>query len=154
VSGAVDLERLLARHRLVAVDTSPFIYHLDAHPAYERLTTALFRWVEGRSGRAVTSTLTMTELLVQPMRREQAALVNTIFALGATYPHLDWIAPTLAIAERAARVRARHGLRTPDAIQAATALESGATLLVTNDTAFRRVGDLEVAVLDDLLGTR
>jgi predicted nucleic acid-binding protein len=37
------------------------------------------------------------------------------------------------ISARAARIRADHGLRTPDAIHAATALNSGAAGMVTND---------------------
>jgi predicted nucleic acid-binding protein len=38
-----------------------------------------------------------------------------------------------------------------DAIQVATAITGGATGLVTNDQDFRRVTDLEVLMLDDLL---
>jgi len=51
---------------------------------------------------------------------------------------------------RAAEIRARHGLRTPDAIMLATALQSGATLAVTNDSAWRRVEALEILLLRDL----
>jgi predicted nucleic acid-binding protein len=51
---------------------------------------------------------------------------------------------------RAAEIRARHGLRTPDAIMVATAIESGATLAVTNDDAWRKVKELEVVMLRDL----
>jgi predicted nucleic acid-binding protein len=43
------------------------------------------------------------------------------------------------IAARAAQIRATHGLRTPDAIHAATALQSGASGIVTNDAGFRRL---------------
>ena len=50
-----------------------------------------------------------------------------------------------------ARLRAEHHLRTPDALQAATALVSNATGFISNDAAFRRVAGLEVIVLDDLL---
>jgi predicted nucleic acid-binding protein len=51
---------------------------------------------------------------------------------------------------RAAEIRARYGLRTPDAIMIATAIESGATLAVTNDDAWRKVEELEVLVLRNL----
>ena len=50
----------------------------------------------------------------------------------------------------AAEVRARHGLRTPDAIMLATAVESGATLAITNDAAWRKVTGIEVLLLGDL----
>ena len=42
-------------------------------------------------------------------------------------------------------------MKTPDAIHAATALRADCALFITNDTDFRRVEDLPVVVLDDLL---
>ena len=51
----------------------------------------------------------------------------------------------------AASIRAETDLRTPDAIHAATAIRAGCDLFVTNDTDFRRVGNLPAAVLDDFL---
>jgi predicted nucleic acid-binding protein len=50
-----------------------------------------------------------------------------------------------------AHLRAEYNLRTPDAIQAATALSCGATGFVSNDAGFRRVTGLDIMVLDDLL---
>lgn len=55
-----------------------------------------------------------------------------------------------AIAERAAALRARYTLRTPDALQIATALHAGCQGFLTNDTALRRVTDLRVLVLHEL----
>jgi predicted nucleic acid-binding protein len=42
-------------------------------------------------------------------------------------------------------------LRTPDALQAATALHTQATGLITNDPVFTRVESFEALVLDQLL---
>jgi predicted nucleic acid-binding protein len=58
---------------------------------------------------------------------------------------------TRHILEAAAQLRATTGLKTPDAIHAATALHGGCTLFVTNDPAFRRVPQLNVAVLGDIV---
>ena len=69
----------------------------------------------------------MTELLVQPYRLSDHRQVDQFYALLSTYPNLDWIEPSLAIADLAARCRAEYRLRTPDALQAATAIESKAT---------------------------
>jgi hypothetical protein len=40
--------------------------------------------------------------------------VNLFYGLLSTYPNLEWIALSLEIADVAARLRAMHGLRTPD----------------------------------------
>jgi predicted nucleic acid-binding protein len=64
---------------------------------------------------------------------------------------LDWIAPRLEIADIAARLRALHRLRTPDALHAATAVYAQVTGLITNDSVFQRVGAFETLVLDSLL---
>jgi predicted nucleic acid-binding protein len=93
----------------------------------------------------------MTELLVQPYRDSEDARVNEFYGLLATYPNLEWIAPDLQIADMAARFRAQYRLRTPDALQAATASQSGATVLITNDSMFERVEAFETVLFDKLL---
>lgn len=55
-----------------------------------------------------------------------------------------------AIAGVAAGIRARYNLGTPDSIQIATALDSGAIHLLTNDARLARVTELRVLVLDEL----
>jgi len=77
--------------------------------------------------------------------------VNKFYALLSTYPHLEWVAPTPEIADIGARFRAEFNLRTPDAIQAATAISSHATGFISNDIGFKRVAGPDVMVLDDLL---
>jgi predicted nucleic acid-binding protein len=92
----------------------------------------------------------MLELLVQPYRAADIDRVNKFYALLSTFPHLEWIAPSLGIADIGAQLRAQHRLRTPDALQAATSISCNATGFVSNDPALRRVAGLEVLVLDDL----
>ena len=107
--------------------------------------------MEGPRAEAVTSTITMLELLVQPYRLSDIDRVNQFYALLSSYPHLTWVAPALEIADLGARLRAEHNFRTPDALQAATALSSGATGFISNDPVFKRLGNLEIVILDDFL---
>jgi predicted nucleic acid-binding protein len=145
------LRAFLRRHRRIALDTSVFIYQLEANARYLALTDNIFTWIERPGGKAVTSTITMTELLVQPYRAADQQQADEFYALLSTYPNLEWIAPNLEIADRAAKLRALHRLRTPDALQAATAIHAGATGFVTNDPVFERVKDFETLLLDELL---
>ena len=149
--GIDGLRAFLRRHRRIAIDTNIFIYQLEAHPRYDALTGVIFSWLEASGHSAVTSAITMTELLVQPYARKDEALVELYYGLLATFPRLDWIPADLKTADQAARLRAEFRLRTPDAQQAATALEFEATGFVTNDAVFKRVPGFESLVLDDLI---
>lgn len=148
--GLIRLRAFLKRHRRIALDTSIFIYHLEANPSYIDMAGEIFTWLERSPHTAVTSSLTMTELLVQPYRAANEPLVNQYYGLLSLFPNLEWVAPDLAIADAAARIRAHHRLRTPDALQAATAICRGATAILTNDADLTRVSEVEVGVLDQL----
>lgn len=152
VNDESGLEDFLRRHRRIGLDTGIFIYQLEANENYLRGANRVFAWVEEARHSAVTSSLTLLELLVQPYRKRDIDRVNQIYALLSTYPHIEWIVPTLEIADCAARLRAEYNLRTRVALQAATASASQATGLISNDAAFQRVAGLEVLILDQLLG--
>ena len=145
------LKAFLQRHRRIGIDTSIFIYYLEANPRYVNFAEAIFRTIANSGRVAITSTLTMTELLVRPYRDSDEEQVNQYYALLTTYPDLSWIAPDLEIVDLAAKFRAQFNLRTPDAIQAATAARNSASGFITNDDGFRRVTAFETLQLDDLL---
>jgi predicted nucleic acid-binding protein len=149
--GVKEIAGFLRRHRSIALDTSPIIYQIDAHPKYVSLTNAVFLWIEEPRHQAFTSTITMAEVLVHGYRQNDRLQIDRFFGILSTYPNLQWIAPDLETADVAARLRAKHNLRTPDAFQAATALRARATALITNDPAFLRVEGIETAVLDRFL---
>ena len=149
--GLTRLQAFLRRHRRIALDTSVFIYQLEANPRYADLTDPIFVWLGQPNHTGITSTITMTELLVPAYRDAGQARVDQFYGLLTTHPNLDWVAPNLEVADIAARIRARHRLRTPDALQAATAVQSHATGLVTNDAIFERVQAFETMVLDSVI---
>jgi predicted nucleic acid-binding protein len=124
---------------------------MEANLRYVAFTDPIFGWIEQPGHSAVTSTITMTELLVQPYQNPEQHRVDRFYGLLATYPNLEWIAPDLNIADLAAQFRADYRMRTPDALQAATAARSKATGFVTNDPIFERVKVFETLLLDGLL---
>jgi predicted nucleic acid-binding protein len=100
----LGLERLLTflrRHDRIALDTSIFIYQVEANRGYLPSTERIFGWLQQLGHRAVTSAITMTELLV-PYRQADQKRVNGLYGLLSRYPNLDWMAPDLPIAELAA----------------------------------------------------
>lgn len=142
------LHLFLRRHRRIALDTSIFIYQLEANERYLALADAVFSWLERAGHEAVTSTITMTELLVPSYRENDEQKGDAFYALLSTYPNLRWIAPDLETADLAARIHAMYRLRTPGALQAAGAVRAQATGFITNDPVFARIQEFETAVLD------
>jgi predicted nucleic acid-binding protein len=57
------------------------------------------------------------------------------------------VAPDLASADTASRIRAQYGFRTPGALQAATAIRGGATAVMSDDAGIARLSEIEIGVL-------
>jgi predicted nucleic acid-binding protein len=96
---------------------------------------------------AAVSRLSWLECRVGPMKRNDSA---TLAAFDAFFfrPDLVWVELTKDVIELAAAIRAQTGLKTPDALQAASCLQLGGDhLFLTGDSAFKRVAGLNVKVL-------
>ncbi len=57
---------------------------------------------------------------------------------------------TIGVAKEAAKIRAKYNLKTPDAIQLATAIIFGADLFLTNDGRLKPVTEIEIVVLSEV----
>jgi predicted nucleic acid-binding protein len=141
----------LTQHTFVGLDTNLLIYFVQAHPRYGPWCRTLFEQIGSGRNSAVTSAVSLLEVLVEPYRREDHELVHAFYALLPGYSHLRWLPVTLPVADLAAQLRARYRLSTPDAIQIATALDAGATGLIGNDKSWRKVKEIECLVLDDVV---
>lgn len=135
----------------IYVDTNAVIYRVErVEPIY---SAALPLWValDECQRQLCTSELTLLESLVKPFRERKPELADLFRELLLGTIGMTCLPIDRAILETAARLRADHRLKTPDSIHAATALESGCSLFVTNDPEFRKVPGLDVAVLSDLV---
>ena len=136
---------------LVALDTAPFIYFIEEHPTYLSHLRPFFEAVDQGEIRVVTSSLTLTEVLVHPIRRGATDLADRYRNILLEAVHITTVPVTEQVAEDAARLRATHGLRTPDAIQIFTAQYHGASAFLTNDLGLRGYGLLKLLILDRLI---
>ena len=134
----------------VYLDANGFIYSVERTEPYRTLLEPM--WQQARAGDfdIVSSELIVSETLVRPLR--EGNTVVEMFLRSLFNAHEVNLAPaTRELWENAARIRADTGLKTPDALHAATALRTDCALFITNDTDFRRVQGLPVVILDDLL---
>ncbi len=61
---------------------------------------------------------------------------------------LVWVELNQNVVELAAAIRVKHGLKTPDSLQAASCLQLGSEhLFLTGDSSFKRVNGLNVKIL-------
>lgn len=132
---------------VVGLDTTPLIYFIEEHPVWLLKIQPFFRALDKGVFRAVTSTVTLTEVLIHPFRQSRVALVEQYRQILLQARNLTTIPVTAAVAEQAAQLRAYHNLRTPDAIQLATALYAQAGSFVTNDKEISLPGPLRIIVL-------
>ena len=135
---------------LVGLDTAPLIYFIEANPTYVSLVRPFFQALDRGELSVITSTVTLVEVLVHPLRSGDALLVQRYhdILLGSGSLTMQQVTP--AIAEEAARLRAVYTLRTPDAIQLATAITASATHFLTNDARLKVISGIQVHVLDEL----
>lgn len=135
---------------ILGFDTAPIVYFVEAHPRYDALVTAIFERVMSGCLRGITSVVSLLEVLVVPLRKKQQKLAQEYRDLLLSSQHFAAHNVTAQVSEHAVQLRAEYGLRTPDAIQVAAALEHGGQAFLTNDRALQRVTEPRVLVLDDL----
>ncbi len=141
--------------KLVAFDTAPLIYYLQENPQYMAVADEFFNAIDRGLARGTTSVLTLLEVLVVPLREGRHGLANQYRQLLMSAPGVTLHAIDEVICERAANLRAKYGwLRTPDALQVATAIEHGADVMVTNDDRWRRLTEIQVVVLNQYAVTQ
>jgi predicted nucleic acid-binding protein len=143
------LRRVVEKHKIVGLDTAPLIYFIEDVAPYADLVEPIFRLLESGRTTAVTSTITLAEVLTKPLSDKNLQLVDEIKFTLKSLSTLSLIPVGEAIAEAAALIRARYTLRLPDALQVASAIQGGATLFITNDGRFKKVEGIETVVLED-----
>lgn len=145
------LQEALVGITRIGIDTSPFIYLLEAHPLYLPLAAPLFDRIELGELDATTSTITVAEVMVLPLRLRRYDLHQQYLDFLLNTTSLDVLPVNFQVAQTAAELRAQYNVRLPDALQLAAAIIAKCDAFVTNDRALRQVTAIPVFVLDDFL---
>lgn len=135
----------------VCVDTDIIIYSVEKIEPYSTLLLPLWSLAAAGQLSIVASELALLETLVKPLQNGDTMLEQSFRDLLLNTAEVRLIPMSIAVLEQAARLRAAQGLKTPDAIHAATCLVSKCDLFITNDRVFRRVPELPLVVMSDLV---
>jgi predicted nucleic acid-binding protein len=113
-------------------DTNLFIYLLESHGPQFDLVINLRKAMLSRGDQLLTSTLTLGEVLVKPIERQDEQLARKyIDAISAASITINF---DVKAARIYARLRSNRSLRPPDAIQLSCAAAAGVDLFITNDS--------------------
>lgn len=149
------MDRLIEKLKkagITGIDTPVFIYHLEAHPQYLPLTQEIFSSMENGKWAGVTSAITLMEINVHPWQIGREDIARKYEALLVNFPNLNIVNIDRDAARIASQLRARFGVRPPDALQVAASLVADAKLYLTNDRRLSILHSLiDVIVLDDYL---
>ena len=148
---ALKLRRAIEKHKIIGLDTAPFIYYIEDVAPYADLFDLVFSLLENHALRAVTSTVTFAEILTKPFADKNFSLADEIKFTLKSFSSLSIASIDEKLGEAAALIRARHTIRLPDALQLAAAIQGEASLFLTNDKRVKKVDALEVVVLSDFL---
>ena len=142
------------RGATVGLDTAPLIYLIEENPIYLPVVRPFFEALDRAEFQIVTSVLTLTEVLVHPMRHGDHELADQYRRILLHAGRIATKPVSEGVAEEAAQLRAHHGLRTPDAIQLATSIRAGASFFLTNDSRLPGIASLKILILNQLVSAK
>ena len=135
----------------VAIDTSVFIYFLQEERRYLPLVAPLFEEADRGKRELVTSAVTLLEVLVVPYRVGDVQLAKRYELLLTRSRGVHMVDVTRDQLRAAAQLRAATGMKTPDALQIASALSAECRTFLTNDRRLPAVPSLRIVQLSSYL---
>jgi len=87
-------------------------------------------------------------LLVKPIKEKRLDLVEQYREILTN--ELDMVLLDESVSLKAAELRAKYGIRTPDAIQLASVMSKKGEVFITNDERLDVVKEIKVLTLNDL----
>lgn len=147
----MSVQELINSSTRVCLDTAPIIYYVERHPIYFTYVAPFFMALDDGKLTGVTSSITLAECLVHPIRLGLSQLQRDYEELITHGAGIDffWIGENMA--RQAAELRTRYQISLVDAIQVAVALEAVCDVFLTNDLRLKRVQEIQVVCIEDFI---
>jgi predicted nucleic acid-binding protein len=133
--------------QIIALDTAIFAYVFNNHPLFGKEALSIIQKIEFGEKDGVFSGIGMIELLTGAKKSKRFSMALYYKEKILTYPNLTVLGLNDGIIEIASTLRAKYGLRTPDAVHLATAIDSQAEVFYTNDRKLKRVKEIKIETL-------
>jgi len=135
----------------IYLDANVWIYAVESYPVFIREITALLQSIDQGNQVAITSELSLAEVLVKPLQEQNQARQEAYKRAIVNRKNVFVVPVLRELLVDAAQVRVDTGLKLPDAIHVATALRSQCTTFLTNDIRLKRLGNLNVILLSEAI---
>jgi predicted nucleic acid-binding protein len=149
--GVDALRQRLATTNSIFIDTSIFSYVITQYSKYLEMAEQVLYSVQSHDTEGITSIVALVEILTIAEQAGDAEASRGYEIYLRNFPHLSIKEVDFDIARVAAQLRGKFKLKTPDALQIATALVSNVDLIITNNKQWRgKTADIPLIILDEL----
>jgi predicted nucleic acid-binding protein len=146
------LSEVLGEIKTIFLDTAPVIYFIEAHHQFGPLVRQVIELMNENRVQAVTSVLTLSEVLPKPVETGNNELAEKFKTYLKNGSNLTLLPITEIIGESAGVLRGKYpNLKTVDALQIATALDAESDAFLTNDRKLSGIKEIKIIVLKDYL---
>lgn len=138
----------MVSYKRIGLDTNVLIYYIEEHPIFlKKIEPLIDKIVQGKAT-GITSYVTLLELLVKPLRDGRLDIVDQYKTILTE--QLEMVPLDEAVSLKAAQLRAKYGIKTPDAIQLASVIQKKGDVFITNDRGLKDVMEIKVLTLEDI----
>lgn len=123
---------------LIFWDTNLFVYLMEGNPQFLPRVVGIWKSMQARGDQLCTSSLTVGEALVAPLRAEDRKLAEA-YRTQFRSPRIRILDFDEDASERYAELRASTSVSRSDAMQLACAAQAGVDLFLTNDRTLSKI---------------
>jgi predicted nucleic acid-binding protein len=131
-------------NKTIFLDTAPIIYYIEDHPKFRIKLNELFELNATGKIHFQSSVLSLLEVLILPIRKKRFDIAELYQQILSNSDNFELFEITPEIAIKSAELRARYNLKTPDAIQIATAIIKKADHFLTNDNELKKITEINI----------
>ncbi len=145
-----SFDRLNGRKDVV-LDTMFFIYLFEDSPRYGILCESVVNMISDGMFSGLITPLTAAEIVVKPLAEGMKELADRYIAELKGMVNVGHAVSSIETGHMAGALKAKYKLPLPDMFQMAAAMQTERPAIITNDKALKKVSEVEVFILDDML---
>lgn len=146
------VKEMISDYKRVALDSRVLMYAFNQHSQFGAAAKEILDCIEDHVVEAVTPATTLTDILVKPIRDGKENVEKQFKLFFKHFPNLTILPIDEDMAIRAAHIKAKYAISTPDALFVASAVLSEANVLITYDERLESITEIPTIPLSHFSG--